>query len=189
MIKKILITFFVFIAWFWYANAEIVEYTDFPLSDSMINYQELVDKGVINVNTNFSNNWILPFTTQGGEITAVLFCQFQGWGLLEYTTGTYYDMTNNYHSDKFMSSTSGYAFYFSQAYNVLSSRTSLYKTITCEFPEPETIILESDKWINKPIFDEDTLKEYYAYKAGIMFLVLFFMFFKRLLDRKNNKLI
>jgi len=58
-----------------------------------------------------------------------------------------------------------------------------------EYSWSGVIVIESNEWINKPIFDEETLLEYYAYKSTIMFLILFFMFFKRLLDRKNNKII
>lgn len=45
----------------------------------------------------------------------------------------------------------------------------------------KNIIEEQEYWINKPVFNEDIIKEIYLYEVVIMVFIINFMFFMRLL--------
>jgi hypothetical protein len=43
-------------------------------------------------------------------------------------------------------------------------------------------IIDSDPWINKSIFDEDTIQAIYIIEVIIIFFIFFFKFFRRILE-------
>lgn len=65
-------------------------------------------------------------------------------------------------------------------YNWPNQNTIL--TITCDIIQPTTeYIIDSDPWINKSIFDEDTIRAIYLIEVIIIFFIFFMRFFSRIL--------
>lgn len=72
--------------------------------------------------------------------------------------------------------------YFSSNW-LLTNSTNILTTVVCDIPEPEIqTIIDTNPWINKEIFDQDTINAIYLIEVIILFFIFFIRFFDRILE-------
>lgn len=72
--------------------------------------------------------------------------------------------------------------YFSNSW-IKTTVNNVLTTVVCDIPEPEIqTIIDSDPWINKSVFDEETIRAIYLIEVIIIFFFFFFRFFARLIE-------
>lgn len=121
--------------------------------------------------------WWIVYTP---DVTANRICEIiwesvlKEYYLVEFTTTSNVNATRYYYNNN----TNSFSF---------SSSSVIIDVLTCWFDSEVQLILDTNAWINKPIFDEETIIERYKIQWVIMFFIIFFYFFYRLIFPSKPK--